>query len=125
MSEKETKVAEEKPEVEEILFENGPTVNQIERWKSEYNGNVFMTEVDDNNVFIWRTINRLEYKGVIKNQNADALFREERICELCVLWPENYDFTKMNKGLAGAPSLIAEQVMDKSGFIPNREVKRL
>lgn len=98
----------------EELFEDGPTTNQVEKWKSQF-GSVYMTELDDD-VFIWRTITRVEYKGVLKAKNADALYREERICELCVLWPKDYNFLAMGSGKAGIPSLLSEQIMDKSGF---------
>lgn len=100
----------------EFLFPNGPTMNQVEEWKSRYK-EIFLTEFDDDLVFIWRTLNRKEYKDIIKIQNADNLYREERICERCVVWPENYSYMSMSSGRAGIPSLLAEQVMDKSGFV--------
>lgn len=98
----------------ELLFENGPTLNQVEEWKSRFNA-IFCTEFEDT-MFIWRTLTRLEYKEVLKVQNADALYREERICEKCILWPEEYSFVQMSGGKAGIPSILAEQIMEKSGF---------
>lgn len=108
---------------EEEVFEGGPKNSQIEAWKGRF-GDVYATEFDDE-VFIWRTLSRLEYKEIIKIKNADPMYREERICEKCVLWPEQYDHRVMGLGKAGIPSLIAEQVMDKSGFLPNGEAKKL
>jgi len=32
------------------------------------------------------------------------------------LWPEQYNFTSMSHGKAGTPSLLAEHIMNKSGF---------
>ncbi len=99
---------------ETLLFESGPTLNKVEEWRSLY-GQVYATEFDDE-VYIWRTLKRVEYKEILKIKGADALFREERICQKCVVWPEAYDFVDMASGKAGTPSILAEQIMDKSGF---------
>lgn len=127
------KITEEIPETPEIIedtedideidvpvdgeaefFPDGPTLNMVEGWRSRYK-NIFATEFDDE-TFIWRTITRFEYKDLLKVKNADALYREERICERCVLWPEDYSFVSMSGGKAGIPSIISEQIMEKSGF---------
>ena len=123
---------EEQEEQEEIkqddgtepVFEGGPTQGQVDRWKEQFNNGVYMTEIEDE-VFIWRPITRMEYKNILQNKQADSLFREERICETCVLWPENYDFTKMKQGKAGIPSLIADHIMAKSGFVSEGEATKL
>lgn len=99
---------------DEILFPDGPKMALVEEWKSRFGG-VFLTEFEDD-VFIWRTLIRKEYKDIMKVDNADTYYKEERICEKCVLWPLGYTFLKMTHGKAGIPSLLAEQVMEKSGF---------
>ncbi len=119
----ETKVKTNEKAGDKVIFPEGPTRNKVEEWKSLY-GSVFMTEVDED-IFVWRTITRTEYKEILKLKQADALYREERICEKCVLWPEDYDFLQMGQGGAGVPSLLAEQVMDKSGFTPKGESQKL
>lgn len=53
--------------------------------------------------------------------NTDPLQREEIICETCVLLPENYNYEAMARDKAGAPALLAEQIMQASGFIENYE----
>ncbi|HLO11243.1 MAG TPA: tail chaperonin [Pseudoneobacillus sp.] len=98
------------------IYEGGPTFNQLEAWKSQFKA-IYLTEFDDENVFIWRALNRKEYKDVMKIDNADQFYKEERICEKCVLWPQNFGFLAMSGGKAGIPSYIAEQIMDKSGFV--------
>jgi hypothetical protein len=98
------------------IYEGGPTFNQLEAWKSQFKA-IYLTEFDDENVFIWRALNRKEYKDVMKIDNADQFYKEERICEKCVLWPQNFSFLAMSGGKAGIPSYIAEQIMDKSGFV--------
>ena len=123
VEEEATEEAEETGE-EELLFDEGPTLNQVERWKSQFGG-IYMTEVSDDQVFIWRTITRKEYKDLLKAKNADALYREERMCEKCVLWPEDYNFLAMSSGAAGIPSLLAEQIMIKSGFQASGDSQKL
>lgn len=112
------KKIEQKEEVgiDELLFNDGPTIAKVEEWKELY-GNVYMTEFEDEDVFIWRALNRKEFKEIMKVEGADALYREERVCERCVIWPEKYDFMAMTLGKAGAPTVISEQIMDKSGFV--------
>lgn len=109
------------PEVQ--IYPGGPTQGEVETWKIRF-GEVFATEFDET-IFVWRTLSRTEYKEVLSIKNADPMYREERICEKCVLWPKGYDHIAMARGKAGIPSLLAEQIMDKSGFLPNGEAKKL
>lgn len=103
------------PNGEELYFPGGPPVAQIEEWKSQYSDEVYLTEFEED-IFIWRPITRKEYKQVMKIQNADSFYKEERICEAVVLYPVKYDFMVMTAGKAGIPTLLAELVMEKSGF---------
>lgn len=109
---------------EELFFPDGPTVNKVEEWKSLYNGEVYLTEFEEE-VFLWRPIKRKEYKDVMKNKEADSYYKEERICERVVLFPENYSFLQMTAGKAGIPTLIAELVLEKSGFTARTGAQRI
>lgn len=104
---------------EELLMPGGPTIEQVEKWKSMYNDEVYLTEFD-NEVFLWRPITRKEFKDIMKLQNADSFYREERICEKCVLFPEQYNFSAMVRGKAGIPTVLSELIMEKSGFVPKQ-----
>lgn len=103
------------PDGEELLFPGGPSVAQVEEWKSRYNDEVYLTEFEDE-IFLWRPITRKEYKQIMKIPNADSFYKEERICETVVLYPQNYNFMAMTAGKAGIPTLLGELVMEKSGF---------
>ena len=59
------------PNGEELYFPEGPSVSQVEEWKSQYSDEVYLTEFEED-IFIWRPITRKEYKGVMKIQNADS-----------------------------------------------------
>lgn len=98
----------------ELLFPGGPTLVRIEEWKSLH-GEVFLTEFDEE-VFLWRTLKRKEYKEIMKINGADQYYKEERIVDRVALYPENYNFMAMTNGKAGIPTLLSELVMEKSGF---------
>lgn len=103
------------PNGEELLFSEGPSVAQVEEWKSQFGDEVYLTEFEEE-IFLWRPISRKEYKQVMKVQNADSFYKEERICEACILFPAQYNFMNMSMGKAGVPTLLAELIMEKSGF---------
>jgi len=55
-------------------------------------------------------------------ENLTVFDREEEICKCCVVYPENYDFGGSGAGVA---TLLAEQIMDKSGFSAKKAPERL
>lgn len=90
----------------------GPSQDMVDLWKKRY-GQIYSTEVDDEEYYVWRVLTRPELKAISANGTADGLYREEAICEKCVLWPVGIDFSI---GKAGVPSVLAEQIFEKSGF---------
>jgi hypothetical protein len=104
-------------------FEGGPLESQVLAWKKQF-GRVYMTELEGE-IFIWRTINRYEYKEVMNVPNTNELVREEMLCEVCVLFPYDYTYETMVNEAGGVPSLIAEQIMQKSGFTRRAKVTLL
>lgn len=101
-------------EGKELLYPGGPTLEKVEEWKSLFT-DLYFTEFEED-AFVWRCLKRYEYKEITKVQGADTFYKEERICERCILWPEEYSFTSMKDGKAGVPTFLAEQIMEKSGF---------
>lgn len=110
---------------ENEIFPGGPTYNDLEKWKGLYNNEVYLTEFDDETVFVWRPIMRKEYKDIAKVPNADNFYKEERICEKAILFPERYSFVDMSLGKAGVPTLLSELVLEKSGFVAKTGAMRL
>lgn len=102
-------------ELEMELFPDGPTIGQIQEWK-DIHGNIFLSDIGSE-TFIWRLLTRSEFKSVA-SQKAGPYEREEQYCEMCCLWPENYGFME-EKTRAGVPSILAEEILSKSGFKPN------
>lgn len=98
------------------IFENGPGASQVDIWKKQYSKEkIFHTLILDKH-FVFRTLNRFEYKQIVAIENIDALQREEIICSTCVLWPFNYNFKKMANEDSGYPSTLAQIIMENSGF---------
>lgn len=110
---------------EQEIFAGGPTYNDLEKWKSMYNGEVYLTEFDEEDVFVWRPIKRKEYKDIAKIQSADNFYKEERICEKAILFPVGYGFMNMSNGKAGIPTLLHELILEKSGFVAKTGAMRL
>lgn len=109
---------EEREEVDSIdgpIFPNGPRPSDIQVWKKEYpDYKIYVTQIEDD-FFVFRTLNRYEYKQIIAI-DLDQLQREEMICETCVLYPEKYTWREMYLQKAGVPSTLATIIMEKSGF---------
>jgi hypothetical protein len=102
---------------EEEIFNGGPTYNDLEQWKSQYNGEIYMTEFEDDEVFIWRPIRRKEYKDIAKIPQADQFYKEERVVSTCLLFPKSFSAANMSFGKAGIPTLLNELILEKSGFV--------
>ena len=123
---------EDLPDDEEI-WKDGPTAGMIKRWKEQF-GEVYVTSITFDKHIAWRTLTRLEYKNVVKKMeqliqagqlsSAEAnMWNEEAISELCMLYPQ-YERVDMNGIMAGVPSLIAQEVLEASGFVA-LEVRQL
>lgn len=98
------------------VFPDGPGMSQINLWKKQFDKEkVYHTQIIEKH-FIFRTLNRFEYKQIVAYENLDALRREELICQTCTLWPFNYDFKAMAIDDSGYPSTLAQIIMENSGF---------
>lgn len=128
----ESRAIEDLDDSEEI-WEGGPTAGLIKDWKEQY-GEVYVTSISYDKHIVWRVLNRIEYKQIVKKMeqlvqggqltSAEAnMWNEEAITELCVLYPK-YDKKSASVVMAGMPSLIAQEVLEASGFVA-LEVRQL
>jgi hypothetical protein len=110
---------------EELIWPGGPNAGQIKLWKKEY-GDVYVTSITYEKHIAWRTLNRLEYKNLMKKmgqlvqagqltESEASLWNEEAIAEICILYPA-FDKQSLVSEMAGLPSLIAQEVLEASGF---------
>lgn len=122
-------VREEKyPEIEnaeDFLFEGGPLISEVESWKKQYDSVYIVDDLPGDLIFIYRTLNRFEYKSIMAQPNTDPLMREEMLCQICVLFPYEFSYGQMANMDAGVPSILAEHIMQTSGFVRGVEPKRL
>jgi len=123
---------EDVPDDEEI-WENGPKAGLVKDWKKQY-GDIYVTSITYDKHVVWRVLNRAEYKQIVKKMEqlvqagqlstAEAnLWNEETIAELCMLYPK-FDKNNSTGFMAGLPSLIAQEVLEASGFVA-LEVRQL
>lgn len=106
-------VRQELVNTKEPIFEGGPTKGEVEAWKQQW-GEVYVS-TECGRKFIWRILLRAEYKELFKNNKGDNLWKEERVVERCLLWPQlSYD--QLVVGPAGLPTSLADKIMRKSGF---------
>lgn len=107
------------------LFPGGPTKSQINIWKKDWDGyDIYVTEILKE-TFVFRTLNRFEYKQLVSFIEINGLQREETICATCTLWPPNYDYQAMATTKAGIPSTYSEIIMEKSGFTKDFAIQEI
>lgn len=117
----------------EEIWPGGPTAGMIVEWKEKF-GDVYVTSVTYDNHIVWRVLNRSEYKGIVKQMeslvqdgqmsSAEAnMWNEEAIAQICILYPD-ISGQKLTGSMAGVPSLIAQEVLEASGFVA-LEVRQL
>lgn len=101
-------------------YENGPDEAILEAWKATY-GKFFVSSIlGEEDMYVWRTLNRTEYKqlvnsGVVKIQSA----YEEAIVRKCVLWPQ-VTVEAIASSDAGTIPTLAKQILFKSGFVSDQ-----
>jgi hypothetical protein len=120
-------------EDDEEIWNGGPTAGQIKQWKSMF-GDVYVTSITFDKHIVCRTLNRNEYKQLVKKMEqlvqagqlstAEAnLWNEESITEICILFP-SYDKIALSNEMAGIPSLLSQEILEASGFVA-LEVRQL
>lgn len=85
---------------------------QIEAWKDEYYGAVYVTDVSEVE-FIWRGLTKGEFKKA-QEYYKDDYDRAEYVCRQCVLYPEVDDWAL--EMYAGIPEVLTENILRESGF---------
>lgn len=70
---------------------------------------VFIDKICDE-IFIYRPLGRKEYNELIAREDLSIYEKEDVICELCTLYPEDYDFDLV----AGVVTQLTEKILNKS-----------
>ena len=94
------------------------TQEMIDGWKKQY-GRAFKCEISGK-TYVYRPILRRELKTFQKELTPElavsaegSALMEEKISDLCTLYPENFS---SNTGDAGVPSVLASYISAVSGY---------
>ena len=82
----------------------------FEKFSDQYS-QVFMESVDDQ-VFIFKALGRKDFKDLVESKEVNDCAKEEIVCELCTLYPKNYDFENCEE--AGLPTELCRIILDHS-----------
>lgn len=85
----------------------------------EQHRNVFMQQFD-NQVFFFRSLGRAEYREIVEDTRFKDLEKEELICEMCTLFPEEFDFEDCD---AGVPTELAKAIL-RNSFLDSSTARR-
>lgn len=77
----------------------------------EQNRTVFMYKADDE-VFFYKPLGRKDYRELCQDDTLSEFDKEEIVCDLCVLWPENYNFEDCKN--AGLPTVLSREIIHNS-----------
>ncbi len=110
----------------EELWPDGPKVGEVIDFKKQY-GDIYVTTVPYDKHFLWKTLNRGEYKAVVRrieevstsgemSPSESNMYQEELVTEMCLLFP-SMTAEDFNGELAGVPSLLSQQILESSGFV--------
>ena len=84
--------------------------NLLEKFKAKYK-NIYIYQFEEQ-VFIYHSIGRKDYKELVLNDAFNEEDKEETLCSKCVIYPENYDFENCEE--AGLPTKLAEEIIKNS-----------
>lgn len=90
---------------------------KLYEFKQQYR-NVNITEINGN-IFIYRSLGRLEYRQILEDNNINNYEKEDLICKVCLLHPNNFDFESC---AAGIPTQLTKEILEYS-FLDSLEMR--
>jgi len=85
----------------------------------EEHRNVFMIEIEST-VFFYRSLGRSEWKNIARDEDLSDLEKQDIVCSLCTLWPQEFDF---NECSAGLPDILCKNILQNS-FLDSIESRK-
>lgn len=73
-------------------------------------GIIFLSSIDDY-TFIYKPLNRKDYKAIIENPELSDVEKEDEVCAICVVFPEEIDWDDIE---AGVPSKLFKEIITNS-----------
>lgn len=93
-------------------LENSPDPAQIAGWKEAFGG-VYIAAFDADEVFVFRSLNRAEYRD-IQTTDFEPMEYEETVVKKCLLFSS---VNSLEQKAGTIPSLL-EMIMQNSNFVP-------
>ena len=103
---KEAEIEEMDPKIQSIIND----------WKRQYT-DIYLISIGDSD-FIYRLITNKEYLE-LRNRYENRFTLSEKICELCVLDPEDYNWKEDE--LAGHVETLSTEILNNSGVVWNKD----
>lgn len=102
-------------------LDNAPNVHDLYAWRDTYGTLQVSSVLGEGDIYIWRTISRVEYKKMLKSGLLNEESRaEDSIVRKHLLWPQPNDVF-MNNSNAGIIPVLRRQIMYQSGFVSEQE----
>lgn len=73
-------------------------------------GTIFFASIDGSS-FLYKPLNRKDYKAIVQNDNLTSFEKEDEVCAMTILWPENIDWDEIE---AGIPSKLYKEILENS-----------
>lgn len=86
---------------------------QLQYYKEMYNGHKILYVRFSNQYFVFKTLSVKEYELILKLYE-DEFKQETAICNMAVIYPEEYDFSECEFGIL--PSIVAGHIKTLSNF---------
>jgi hypothetical protein len=109
-------------------FEGSPDQAKIDGWKAQF-GDVFCSAFSETELFIWRPLNRMEWREhqIAMSQaegQLDPFALEEEMVAKCMLWMSGPGEKSLTLK-AGSASTLHEQLLQNSNFVDPRLASNL
>ena len=105
--------------------ESAPDKYQLEAWKDAYGVINISSVFGGDDIYLWKTMTRAEYKKLVKGGMLnDEMRAEDMIVRKHLLYPEPNDVF-MSTTPAGVIPVLKSQIMYQSGFVSEREALSL
>lgn len=79
-------------------------------------GTIFFANID-NNYFLYKPLSRKDYRAIVENNELTIFEKEDEVCAMTILWPENIDWDDIE---AGIPSKLYKEILQNS-FLDSAE----
>ena len=98
-------------------LEGAPTMGDLEMWKDIHGVYFASTILADDNIYIWKTLKRADYRRLASSGAMDKEdIYKEQVTKTCLLWPQPRPEWMAVQDAGTIPTLF-KQIMFKSGFV--------